>query len=240
MINVGNSIVNTYLYKINDGYVMIDTGYNSGYKKVIKKLNKINISIKEIKYIVLTHAHDDHAGFLNEMLEQNNNIKVIMSEKGLDVLKKGQNSFQGGCSGRKSYIFCMIMKLIGKGKHTFPPIKEKYESNLVLISKSDIETLEKEIEAKILETPGHTNDSISLLTKNNELLCGDVAMNGFPSKNNIIIWIENKKEYKESWEKIIKINPIVIYPAHGKSFLIEKLKKNIIKIDSIKLYSLKP
>lgn len=33
MINIGNRIVNTYLYKVEEGYVMIDTGYKNDYKK---------------------------------------------------------------------------------------------------------------------------------------------------------------------------------------------------------------
>ena len=32
MWNVGNRIVNTYIYQIEDGYIMIDTGYDNGYR----------------------------------------------------------------------------------------------------------------------------------------------------------------------------------------------------------------
>lgn len=31
---------------------------------------KNNIKSSDIKYVFLTHAHDDHAGFLNEVLEE--------------------------------------------------------------------------------------------------------------------------------------------------------------------------
>ena len=31
--NVGNRIVNTYIYQIEDGYIMIDTGYDNRFKK---------------------------------------------------------------------------------------------------------------------------------------------------------------------------------------------------------------
>lgn len=39
--NVGNRIVNTYIYQIEDGYIMIDTGYDNGLNKVLKKMEKI-------------------------------------------------------------------------------------------------------------------------------------------------------------------------------------------------------
>ncbi len=240
MINTGNRIMNTYLYKIQDGYVMIDTGYENSFKSCKKKLNHHNIKAEDIKYIFLTHAHDDHAGFINDMIKENTEIKIIMSCKGIEVLRKGQNSFEGGCSGKQSYLFCLFMKMLGNGQHKFPPIKKEYEDNLIFISDENKTELEQQLNGAILETAGHTDDSISLLTKEGYLFCGDAAMSGFPSKSNIIIWIGNKEQYIKSWEKIIKLNPRKIYPAHGKPFDTARLAKNLKKIENIKLFSLTP
>ena len=63
--NVGNRIMNTYVYASPNGYIMIDTGYEHSLRDVEKKINKENIRLSDIKYIFLTHAHDDHAGFFN-------------------------------------------------------------------------------------------------------------------------------------------------------------------------------
>ena len=240
MINIGNRVINTYLYQVNDGYIMIDTGYQSSFDNCKKKLRNYNISTKDIKYIFLTHAHDDHAGFINDMIRENKDIKIIMSYKGIDVLRKGQNSFEGGCSGRQSYLFCLFMKILGNGEHKFPPIKKEYEDNLLFISNENKAKIEQQLNGTIIETAGHTDDSISLLTKEGYLFCGDAAMSGFPSKNNITIWIGNKEQYIKSWEKIIKVNPNKIYSAHGKPFKTERLAKNISKIESIKLFPLTP
>ena len=69
--NAGNRIMNTYLYRIKDGYVMIDTSWD------------------DVKYIFLTHAHDDHAGFLKEVLDKHANITCIISGTAFPVLAKG-------------------------------------------------------------------------------------------------------------------------------------------------------
>lgn len=66
--NVGNRIMNTYVYPIATGYVMVDTGYENSMRSVMKKLNRRGIERSEVRYVFLTHAHDDHAGFLNELL----------------------------------------------------------------------------------------------------------------------------------------------------------------------------
>ena len=78
IINVGNIIMNTYVYPCPNGYIMIDTGYEHNLKDVETKLNKKGIKLSDIKYVFLTHAHDDHAGFLNELLGKNTDLKVII------------------------------------------------------------------------------------------------------------------------------------------------------------------
>lgn len=79
--NAGNRIMNTYIYPIYKGYVLIDTGYEHSLRHVEKKLNKRGIELSEIKYVFLTHAHDDHAGFLNELLSKCPDIKVIINKR---------------------------------------------------------------------------------------------------------------------------------------------------------------
>ena len=38
--NLGGRIVNNWLYRYADGYVLIDTGYENGYKHFCKQLKK--------------------------------------------------------------------------------------------------------------------------------------------------------------------------------------------------------
>ena len=41
--NAGNRVMNTWLYPIEGGWVMIDTGYENSYASVLKKLRKMQI-----------------------------------------------------------------------------------------------------------------------------------------------------------------------------------------------------
>ena len=123
-INLGNRINNIFLIKLDEGYLLIDTGYNEQFIDFCKKLTLKNIEINEIQYVLLTHAHDDHAGFLNEILDQSN-AKVILHKEAAVRLMAGQNSFDGGCSSILAYAFCNLMKLFGKGNHRFNPVDRK-------------------------------------------------------------------------------------------------------------------
>ena len=233
--NLGNRVVNNYLVPGGDGYILIDTGYENGFRRFQRKLKKNGIQPEDIKYVFLTHAHDDHAGFLNDVLAITD-AKVILHPMAIDRLKKGQNSFEGGCSSRLAWLFCKVLALAGHGDHRYPAIKEEYLSRLIPIGSEQFRALDFPYEA--VETPGHTADHVSLLV-GNDMFCGDAAMNGFPGRRRTIIWIENLQQYRESWTAILRIKPAKLYPANGKPFPASDLKKYLPLLDKVRLYPLK-
>lgn len=234
--NLGNRIVNNYLIQIDDGYILVDTGYENGFAAFRKRLAACGVRPEEIRYVFLTHAHDDHAGFLNNIMRITD-APVIVHPEAVDRLKRGQNSFDGGCSSLLAYLFCRLMGLFGKGEHKYPAIEEAYLKRLVTIGSEAFKRLK--FPGKVIETPGHTADHISLLI-DGILFCGDAAMNGFPSIKRTIIWIEDLNRFRESWKTIIALDPNMIYPAHGKPFKTGDLDKCLPYLDKVKLYPLKP
>lgn len=238
IINAGDRIMNTYVYRIPEGYVMVDTGYEQSLERVRRKLECRGIRLSEIKYVFLTHAHDDHAGFLNELLHKTQGLKVVMSEKAMPTLKRGQNSFEGGCSTLLAWVFCKFMAVFGKAEHRFPCIENQFDHRFIEITGENKGELETLLQGEILFTPGHTGDSVSL-KKGNLIFCGDAAMNGLPSLKRLIIFIENKEQYEQSWEVLLKEDAEWIYPAHGKPFRKEDLRKYKDAIKKIRLRALK-
>ena len=238
MVNVGSKIVNNLIYPIDNGYVLIDTGYENGFAHLRKKLAKHNIDLHQIRYIFLTHAHDDHAGYLNEILSECPAAQVVMSNRALEVLYRGQNSFHGGCTTKTALCFCTLMKIIGKGKHLFPKLKQEYQYRCIQISDQNRTQVELLLQGKIIDTPGHTADSISLLLNSGSLFCGDAAMNGLPSLHRVTIWVEDKTAFLQSWETIIALSPKKIYPGHGKPFKCDELIANYNRAKNMNLLQL--
>ena len=124
ILNCGNKMMNTYLYSIKDGYVMIDTGYEDSLKMVQARLEENHLSFNDVRYVFLTHAHDDHAGFLKELLIKYPQIKVICHPLAIEVLTKGENSFDGYCTGIIAYLYCKILEAFGKKSNRFPRIDD--------------------------------------------------------------------------------------------------------------------
>lgn len=110
IINLGNRVSNNYIFHTKEGYMLIDTGYENNFSSFCKKLKKHNIGFKEISYIFITHAHDDHVGFLRQLLNLHPHAKVILHPKAIIGLQRGQNSFCGGCSNRLALLFCKALE----------------------------------------------------------------------------------------------------------------------------------
>ena len=116
IIDLGSRVVNNYLITGPGGAVLIDTGYDGSFPRFMKRLKASGVRPEDIRYVFLTHAHDDHAGFLNEVLAVTG-AEVILHPKAVEGLKKGQNSFEGGCSSYLAYLFCQVLAMFGHGDH---------------------------------------------------------------------------------------------------------------------------
>ncbi len=63
------SHINTYLVKGDNGYLLVDTGWNTeeAFASLKKQLAELGINGREISRIVVTHAHPDHYGMAGKL-----------------------------------------------------------------------------------------------------------------------------------------------------------------------------
>ena len=62
-VNIGNRVLNNWLIEAELGWVAVDTGYAGGMGRFLSRLGKHGVAPHDIKFIFLSHAHDDHAVF---------------------------------------------------------------------------------------------------------------------------------------------------------------------------------
>ena len=60
---------NCTIIKDNDNIIMLDLGIS--YKKLLEKLNKINVDVNNIKHILITHEHMDHTRGIKAFCKEN-------------------------------------------------------------------------------------------------------------------------------------------------------------------------
>ncbi len=219
-----------YLLKCTGGYLLIDVYYPGYYSKFEKKLAGEGIAVSEIKYLFLTHHHDDHAGFAAELVRRTG-CQVIAHRNALSTLEKGRYEGTAKPFNRRVRIalscYTLYCKLQNKD-FTFPPVKLT-DRDIVIDGDNDEILKEIGIDGVILHTPGHTStgDSISVLLSNGSAFVGDIAMNflRWTGVGNRPIYVDNIDTVYESWRKLRERGARVIYPSHGHCFLATKLDK---------------
>ena len=229
------SKTNCYLFPVIEGYLLLDCGYDKDKKLLDKRLSALNINYSDIQYLFLTHHHDDHSGLTNYIVAQNPDVTVIMHHLCKDLIKTGMNerSENGGwCSRGAKFVAEFYHKFHPEWTLSFPPYAIR-DNDYLIKDSGDTFLQHIGLRAKIIFTPGHTPDSISILDDKGNLFCGDGAANflKWAGTKYSPFYITDLNEYYKSWDKIIISGATIIYPAHGNKFSINKLiiHKNTIK-----------
>jgi len=61
---------------------LVDCGYASSYRSVLEGLAEVGVSPSDVRYLIPTHVHLDHAGAAGRLLKEMPNAEVITHEKG--------------------------------------------------------------------------------------------------------------------------------------------------------------
>ena len=78
-------------------------------------------------------------------------------------------------------------------------------------------------DAVIHHVPGHTAGSIAILTPEGDLFVGDTVFHFAGPET--AIFIQNKKELRESLYRLKTLDAKTVYPGHGRPFPMDQLKK---------------
>lgn len=227
-INAGGT-TNDYLLPCRGGYLLIDTTYEKHYDAFMEALGKKGIKPGEIKYLLLTHHHDDHSGFAQRLLEKTG-ARLIVHEKAYPFLEEGKPELKmkplNACTNAAFIIFTKFFK--DKKDHSFPPVHQK--GGVIVVHGNDDAILKSiGVDGIILHTPGHCDDSISMLMSNGDAYVGDAAMDmlNICRCKHRPIWANDMKQVYESWRKLLKQGAKTIYSAHGDPFESTELTKTM-------------
>ncbi len=161
-------IVNAHLLIGGDGCLLIDAGLPGSAAKVEKILSRNGLSFKDIKAIVITHAHVDHAGSAAELRERSR-APIIAHEADLPYYKR-EMPMTFCPTGRVGRYF-LKTSLPHQGFAAFEP-------DVLLSNGHTLDLSPFGVAATVRHTPGHTKGSISVELGNKDALIGDLAASG--------------------------------------------------------------
>lgn len=91
---VGICWVSAWLLKTSDGLVLIDTLYEPYTDKLLENIKKLGFDPADIKLVLVTHGHFDHAGGISR-LNALPNAKIAMTREGWKEARQDAQKSQG-------------------------------------------------------------------------------------------------------------------------------------------------
>ena len=83
---VGTYKASTHIIKNEEGLILIDPGYSKTLSKVLENMHALGFSEKDIKYILVSHAHFDHMEATEELVRLSG-AKTFIGKDDLPLLR---------------------------------------------------------------------------------------------------------------------------------------------------------
>lgn len=183
---------NTACYLIpsadGQGLLAFDAGWPSSLHEYARAMKATGFRFAQIKWAMVSHFHMDHAGLIRDF--QDAGIECLLFEN------------QGGGIDE-------MERIIGAGYKDYRPIRREAFTRIAT-SESRGFLRERGIEAEVIQTPGHSEDSLSLVTDEGDALIGDL----YPISQ---IMPDDQKS-RESWARIEELGGRRIWPSHAAAF----------------------
>ncbi len=185
IVNVGYLSTNYWVISAGRSRLLVDLGYPSTLGTMRRRLHQMDIPLEEILYALATHYHIDHAGLAQELKLVGVSLLVI------DV----------------QVASIPLMKQFTKPRDHYIDIA--LDGNVIISSTESRALLARVgIPGEILPTPGHSEDSVSLLLDDGSVFTGDLT----PYE---LAWGEAGEVVKASWRLLKDRGARRVYPGHG-------------------------
>jgi metallo-beta-lactamase class B len=138
---VGANDVTSYLITTPKGHILLDGGFVETVPQIERNIAQLGFKLTDVKILLNSHAHFDHAGGLAELKRLTNAI-LVASERDAELLRKG---------GHGDFRFGDTL--------TFPPI----EPDKIIHDGEQVRLDDQVMTAHL--TPGHTQGNTSWSTR---------------------------------------------------------------------------
>ncbi len=185
IVNVGYRSTNYWVVSAGPSRLLIDLGWPGTMGLMRANLRRKDVPLDEIRYGLATHYHIDHAGLAQELKLAG--VPLLVLDVQVSAIP--------------------VMKTWTKPQDQYVDIT--LHDNVTIPCSGSRSLLEQiGIPGEILHTPGHSDDSVSLLLDDGSVFTGDLthpAMVGGSSAATV----------RASWRLLRERGATRVYPAHG-------------------------
>jgi endoribonuclease LACTB2 len=189
IVNVGFSSTNYWVVSASTSRLLIDLGYPGTFGTLRANLKRMGIPLTEIQYGLATHYHIDHAGVAQELKQHG--VPLLVLETQVAAIPQ--------------------MKRWTKPQDHYLDITTH---DNVIIDFAESRALLRRIglAGEILPTPGHSDDSVSLLLDDGTVFTGDLTP---------LPLVGDSPTAAASWQLLWDRGARRVYPGHGPIYLLD-------------------
>jgi glyoxylase-like metal-dependent hydrolase (beta-lactamase superfamily II) len=162
------NIVNAHLVRGDNGCILVDAGIPGSERKIARVLAQRGLSFNDIKLIIVTHAHTDHAG----------SAARLRQLSGAPILAHGDDA--DFYSRKVPMTYCptgLVGRLFLKTPLPHQPY-EGFQPDIRMRNADTINLIEFGVDGIVRHTAGHTPGSIAVELSTQEALVGDLLASG--------------------------------------------------------------
>jgi glyoxylase-like metal-dependent hydrolase (beta-lactamase superfamily II) len=187
-IKVTYGSTNHYLVGYRGGRLLVDAGYAGSLPQLRYSLKRYGIESSSVRHVMLTHHHPDHAGLTQEV-KRAFGARLIIHEAQIPYLRELQEFHE-------------------RRRETYEPIVVAPDDVVVSSANSRPALKRIGLEGEIVETPGHSPDSVSLVLDGGVAFVGDLHLPDQATG-------ELLESVRESWNRLLGLGVRTAYPGHG-------------------------
>jgi glyoxylase-like metal-dependent hydrolase (beta-lactamase superfamily II) len=188
--------------------ILVDCGNKGSEVKIIQDMTRLGLRPEDLRLLVLTHAHFDHAGAARRLKELTG-CRIMVHSKEASRLKAGFTPIPAGTRW-KARVLVALGRTFAKGLMKYPPAIPD------LLVEESASLAGFGFKGRVIHSPGHTPGSMVLFMERGEMVAGDTLF-GVPGKRIFPPFAEDRAELLRSWEMISRMDVKLFYPAHGRS-----------------------
>jgi len=183
IVNVGYRSTNYWVVSAGRSRLLVDIGWPGTMGRMRANLSRMGVPLRELRYALATHYHIDHAGLAQEFKHEG--ILLLVLDVQVHAIP--------------------IMKTWTKPWDNYVEITS-HDNVTITFDESRPLLSQIGISGEILHTPGHSDDSVSLLLDDGSVFTGDLTPEAYAGHDAIVL---------ASWRLLREHGAARVYPAHG-------------------------
>lgn len=185
IVNVGYDSTNYYVIADSAPRLLVDAGWPGTLPKLQHQCKRAGIQLSDITHFMVTHFHPDHAGLVQDLKHLGNKL-IVLEEQVASI--NALNAYMKPKSEFGDIDLTNTVRLSIAGSRAF----------LAGIG----------LQGEIILTPGHSDDSVTLVLDEGAAFTGDLPP--------VFMAAEDTADtLRQSWDNIRSLGATTVYPGHG-------------------------